>query len=282
MSSLYSSVAIRLVSIVAAIAIAVFFPHQTALLVFFALALAHTMMAFLYQRDAGKWNFTKLVITLISFTVLAILCNTWFESFFVVTGIAFALHMMWDEAHLLGKTPSLMRTLEFVPFLALYSAVLFKAAFNSVLFPYAYIVAAATLVVYAIISYNTHTRPDIVSYVYGAWTLLALASCLFVARFGIVVAPGLWFFGLATMHFLIWYGEYYRRVAKDAARRTRYLSRTLITNGIAGTLAFLFSINAAPVLTLFFGVGFVNAWSLVHIFSSIRVSTLKSWVAVHG
>lgn len=267
---------IRLCSVVLVIILVATLPHRTALLLFFALALGHMAMAFLYQRDAKKWNRRKLLLAGIGFCGLAIVCNVYPTIGFIVANLTFVFHMLWDEAYLFNRPTSRIRTLEMLPFLVLWGSIFIYVAFGKAYFPEAYIVAAFLFLIQILAYRYLSQKPDIVTYVLGGWASLALVACLIVQNMGMLVPASLWFFGLVTTHFFIWYGDYFGRVAGNLARKNVYLQRVLVTNTVSLGLAGVFLFTGFAPLALFFSIGFANAWSLLHILSSIRFATLRS------
>jgi|GEM_PF-1649961 len=271
---------IRVISVLLVVLIVVLFSHDTTLLVFFALALGHITMAFLYQRDAKKWNQTKLILAILGFAALAVFCNLYTTLGFIAANIAFVFHMLWDEVHLFNKKTSLVRTLEMLPFLVLWGSIFIHAASRSNFFFEAYGIAVLCVVVRLLLAFQKQYAMDVATYVLGGWTLLALGGTLIVQHVGLLVPASVWFFGLVTVHFFIWYGDYYRRVAPNIERRYTYIRRTLITNGISGLLAIIFAVTSAPIFLIFFSIGFANAWSLLHILTSIRFATLRGSLGI--
>lgn len=266
----------RLVSIALVITLVLVLPPATALLLFFALALGHMTMAFLYQRDAKKWSYKKLLLAAAGFCVLAIFCNVYPTLGFVVANFTFVFHMLWDEAHLFNRPTSRTRTLEMLPFLVLWGSLFLQVAFGYELFMTAYVISGILVLARIAMLVLAEAKPDIVSYMLWGWTLLALVGSLIVQQVGMLVPASLWFFGLVTVHFFIWYGDYFLRVMNDTGRRTTYLRRVLVTNATSIALALVFVFMSAPVLAIFFSIGFANAWSILHILSSIRFATFRT------
>lgn len=269
---------IRLASILLVLAIVFTTSDTVSILTFFAFAMGHVVMAFWYQKDAGKWNEAKVLVSLAVVLILAVICSMWPSTGFVLTSLAFALHMAVDELHLYGGTPSFRRLLEIAPFVTLWSSLALMIGYGWEVSAFAYITVALIIFGYGVFLSVRKQRPDGITFVLAFWAIAALGASLFIGSFGVMVASTVWFFGLATIHFLIWYGDYYLKVRNDPLKKTRYVRRTVITNAIAFFLAFLYGQGLTIPLAILFSAAFVNAWSLVHIGSSFRVSTFAGFV----
>jgi hypothetical protein len=200
----------------------------------------------------------------------------------MAANFTFVFHMLWDEAHLFNKPTSRLRTLEMLPFLVLWSAIFLHAAYYASFFTEAYVIAGIFIAIRIIMALRSSRRPDVVSYILAGWTFLAFGACVIVESAGMLVPATIWFFGLVTVHFFIWYGDYFRRVASHKDRRTTYVRRTLLTNGVSALIAIAFAVTSAPIFLIFFSVAFANAWSLLHILTSIRFATFRSSFGLTG
>lgn len=174
----------------------------------------------------------------------------------------------------------MLRTLEILPFQLLWGALFVKAGYNLALFTPAYILVAILIAIRLVLGLRSSGKLDIASYTLLGWTLLAFLGCLLVERVGMPVPASVWFFGLVTMHFFVWYGDYFRRVMSNEERRTRYMYRVLVTNGVSVILALMFALSGTPILAILFSITFANAWALLHILTSLRPSVLRSSLGV--
>lgn len=272
----------RVVAVLLAVGITVVFPPQIAMLAYYAFALAHFILAFMYQRDAGKWNQNKLLAGGAFFLIIASVWNVYPTLGFFLTSLAFVIHMMLDETHLLGGTPSRMRTLESLPYVLLWVVISLRIGFEIDIFFWGYFLVGVLVLVRVMFHSIGHAKMDGITATLLTWGFLTMVACVLIQTYGVMVPATLWFFGIANIHFFLWYGDYYFRVAHDATKRITYLRRILVINTLTFFLAGLFSVGAVPILILFFGQAYVNAWSLLHIVSSIRGSTLRTAVTARA
>jgi hypothetical protein len=280
MNSLVSPVLVRLVAVGIAVLLVTGFSLYHVSLIYLVLAFGHLALAFWYQREAGKWEGRRFWYGIALLVLLVVASSHSFELFLLFTNFIFSVHMMLDETHLLGGKPSLIRTLEGAPFVLLYTQL-----FAWALFGVSYVVPALGIVVaillsYVVLSFRLRRTPDRVSIGNFAWGGIALALTAAVSVFGPFIAPYVWFYALGMVHFFIWYGEFFRKVAHDAPRKTRYLSRVLAMNIVGAILLVIFLHARAPVLALLFAPVFVNAWTVWHIITSIRGSTVRASFAI--
>jgi len=265
-----SSMAIRVVSVVSAVALVVLLPFNIALPVFFALGHAHFLLAFWYQREAGKLPNTKAILYLALLVGIVYVSGMLsFTTFLYVVALTFAFHMIRDELYLTRGTTSLFSTLETLPFLFLYAALLADILFNTTLLIPALILTGVVALAYGVLSITRKHVPDRTSYIHFFWAIVALLGYAFHLTVG-GVSPGVWFLGLTVMHYLIWYAEYWNKLAAKPEKRLTYGWRVIIANVLFGVLAILWATGAVPILGVFFMPVMFYAWALLHILTSIR------------
>lgn len=276
------SLIIRVVAVVLTLSVIFLFSEQTVASLFIILGLAHFALAFWYQKGAGRWKVPAIGLLIFSFALLAFLVNATSTAwFFVLTGIYTSLHMAWDEVHLLKGKHSLVRTLEYLPFVILYGGLLTDANFGTNFFIPALSISIFVLIGYGAVSWFKKQKPDSISLVNLSWGVFAFVVYLsYLASSG--VPAYIWFLGLAVVHYLIWYGEYARKVAHNPERRKTYYRRVFLVNGLLFAGFFLWSFGGVSLGSILYAPVFFYVWAFLHVTTSTRLSELPSMVSLRS
>lgn len=264
-----TSMAIRAVAVLIAVALLVLLPPWIALPAFFALGYAHFLLAFWYQRDAKKLSNQNIVLFL-ALLVLIVFASGFlsFPMYLFLIAVTFAFHMIRDELFLTKGTVSLFTTLEMLPFLVLYSGLLANSLFAVNLMVPAFVLAGVILGAYAMLSFWHGRMPDETSYIHFFWILVAALAYGYQSFFG-DIGGGMWFLALTVMHYIVWYVEYWNKLSAKPERRMTYAWRVITANVLFAFLAGVW-INGGTFLGVFFLPIFFYAWALLHILTSIR------------
>lgn len=273
------SVLVRAVSVLLMVACVLLLSQETVILLFITLGLGHFILAFWYQKGAGRWKLPATLLLLLSFVAISFSVQaTSTEFFFVLTGIWTALHLAWDEVHLLGGKHSFVRTLEYTPYVVLFSGMIIDANFGTDLFAPSALISLCALIAYVFLLKKVHTSLDNVSYANLSWGLLAFVTyCSFL--FSSNILPVIWFLGFAVIHYFIWYGEYARKVANNPERRKTYYMRVGLVNALMFGGLFLWLLGLFPVGGLIYQSIFYFVWSFLHVVTSTRLKELPLMVS---
>lgn len=276
------SVLVRVVSVLLVLACVLLLSQETVILLFITLGLGHFALAFWYQKGAGRWKLPATVLLLLSFVLISFgIQATTTQFFFVLTGLGTVLHMSWDEVHLLGGKHSLLRTLEYTPFVLLFGGMIVDGNFFTDLFIPSALLSVVVLVVYCVLMKMRHQLPDKISYTNIGWGFLAfLTYCSYLFTSNIL--PVLWFLGFAVVHYFIWYGEYARKVAGNPERRKTYYFRVALVNGLMFAGLFLWGVGLLPIGGLIYQSIFYFVWSFLHVTTSTRLKELPLMVLLRS
>lgn len=275
MRSLSVTMLLRIVSVLLAGGVVSLMPLTEVYDVYVVIAFGHLVLAFWYQREAGKWGTRRFVLWMAFLVMLMLVSAQWYALFLFLTNLIFSVHMMLDETHLNGGKPSLFTTLESVPFILLYTELFAWVLFGVSLFVPALVCVAVAGIAYVVLSVRAKRRLDRVSVINLSWGVLALLLATAVHVAGSYLEAPLWFFALGMTHFFLWYGEFFRKVARDVTKKATYLTRTLIANLAGLGLLLVFRTGGTPVLALLFAPAFLNAWTIWHITSSVRGNIVR-------
>jgi hypothetical protein len=279
-SPLSIAIGIRVVSVVLALVLVCLLPQQAMLFAVIVLGWGHFLLAYIYQAEGGHLGYRKiafLAAMLVFFTWAGLTLPT--AVFSVLTTIAFLLHFAIDEPRLLGTKHSIYTTLEALPFVLIYSALLLQVLLNSHNFFLACGLVVLILVGYAWLSYKNKRKPNRTSYSYLAWLLLTIG--VYIVSFTIPTVTILQLFaGLVIVHYLIWYGFYWFKLINKTFIQREYVLRAVLINILVAIFASFWLIGAAPIFSLFFTVTAFNVWTFLHGVSSTRTDELMSSVQV--
>ena len=262
---------IRVVSILLALALGVALPLIPFVIVGIVLGQGHFFLSYIYQIEGKHMSMRKLTI------LVALFAGMWWlasvislDVLVVLVGLGFMVHFTMDEIRLLSGKHSLYSTLEGLPLVLVYSAMISDAFLHSMFFPYACAASVLILAVYAFLALRAHRRPNALSYLLFGY--LAVSLVLYGAAH--VFAPTKqiqWFVGLGLVHYFIWYGYYWFKLKARPAALTIYTVRVLVLNLVLviGVLFWLHS--SAALLALFFSPTAFEVWIAMHGFATFRL-----------
>jgi hypothetical protein len=279
-AALREAIGIRVVSVAIALALFFILASQTMLFVVIVLGWGHFLLAYIYQAEGGHLGYRKAVI-LAGF--LAVFTWAAFEVplsiYVLVTTIAFLIHFAIDETRLMGVRHSLFTTLEALPYIILYSALLMDVLFGLHIFLPSCAAVLVLILGYAYLSYKKKRRPNQASYAFLGWFLLTLAvyGMSLVDPFISVITL---FEGLVIVHYLIWYGFYWFKLMNKTFVQREYVMRAVFLNIFIALLAFLWAIGALPIMAAFFTPLAFYVWTLLHGVASVRKDEFVNSVQV--
>ncbi|MGH7175724.1 MAG: hypothetical protein ACREGR_05210 [Minisyncoccia bacterium] len=268
-TDLIRAIGIRVVALMVAFAFVLLLPPYPLWLAVVVLGQGHFFLAYLYQIEAGKWTprrtailfawFALILWALVQFPVVV-------AAF--ITGVGFLVHFALDEARLLSEKPTLYTTLESMPFVALYSALLSDALLKTHLFWPVFFGALGIIALYGIVVIARRRKPNAASYAFAGWFLVTL-----VVHALWPTAPSfplIFFWGLVLVHYSIWYGVYWFRLEKQPARRTDYIQRVALVNVFLVLPLFLWTLGGVSFLFLLFAPIMFDVWTFHHGIASLR------------
>lgn len=231
----------------------------------------HFIAAYYYQWRAGKLTDHWLTFYVAGAAVLfayAYMTQA-FEIIAFVTMVIFLLHHFQDEVLLFGKERSLIRTLEQLGPVIMYTAIIADALFGSYTALYAAYVVLALLVVYgACITVFKTYAPDVLSWYFTLITVALVYIALANLRIDASALAGL----LILNHYVCWYVHFYFRFENNPERLKGYIRDMLVINAlvVATFLLFLYVPLSQPLLVWFFAPMYFYIWTILHIVSSVR------------
>lgn len=233
----------------------------------------HFIAAYYYQWRAGKIGDRWLAYYGAGAALLfayAYITQA-FELIALVTMFVFLVHHFQDEVLLFGKERSLIRTLEQISPIMLYTALIGDALYGSQVAPIIAYGVLALLVVYGVcIALFKTYAPDTLSWYFGIITAGLLYIALANVRVDASALAGL----VILNHYVCWYVHFYFRFEQNIPRLKSYIRDMLVINGIviAAFCAFLFSAPLQPLLAWVFAPIYFYTWTILHILSSVRKS----------
>lgn len=241
----------------------------------------HFFLAYLYQAEAGKLTRERIVYLVAAFFFLlwAVFTLPYLIAS-LLTALIFGVHFCLDEARLLNGRHTLFTTLESLPFFILYGGMYADMIFVLPSLFYATIcVALIALLVYRIVAQYAGHRATKSTYTFMIWA--AFAFGLYLAYHLIAPANTLsWFwFALMSMvllHYYIWYGVYWYKLASAPKARRLYVARAVAINALLILLAFIWVEGPFPPLSFLFAPLFFNLWTYLHIIASFRKGEFKA------
>lgn len=245
------------------------------LIAFIVFGQGHFIAAYYYQWRAGKLTKVWLTYYIVGATILFTLAymTQAFEIIALVTMIVFLLHHFQDEVLLFGKERSLIRTLEQLGPVLMFTALTADAIFGTGTAVPTGVAVLVLAVVYLGCVLLKGYRPDSLS----AYLALVTAGLLYLAfshtNLHIFVLSGI----LILTHYVCWYVHFYYRFRHDEARVTSYVRDMVVINALAVAAFWFFRTTPllTPLFIAFFAPIYFYIWTILHIVSSIRLSDYR-------
>ena len=286
---------------------------QEAIIVF---GQGHFLACYYYQYKYGQIDRTYLIKY---FIALALLFGGYilYPNLFILVTVAsiyFVLHLSVDERFLWKDSPNLQRGLALLPFLILYTGLIFDSIYvGHVTFknaswwvpagkltvpilglwvtPYCLLAAGVALLVYFIYLWIKGARVEThdIYFLMG----VAMMAALYITGH----APTHYYLmgSIILFHYSSWYVHYLVRWKDDRPRRNRYILNMLMINGLVFALYVFYrwaphaltvefipreifpfkSPTHGSVLAYLFSPGYFYLWTLMHFVSTARFSDLK-------
>jgi hypothetical protein len=243
----------------------------------------HFLLAYLYQAEAGKLTRERIVYLIAAFFFLLWAIFTLpYTIASLLTALVFGVHFCLDEARLLNGRHTLFTTLEALPFFILYGGMYADMIFVRPSFFSATVCAALiAALVYRIVAQYAGQKAGKSAYAFAAWGVCAFG--LYLAYHLIAPANTLTWFWFALMsmvllHYYIWYGVYWYKLASAPQARRLYVARAVAINALLILLAFIWIEGPFPPLSFLFAPLFFNLWTYLHIIASFRSGEFKAAV----
>lgn len=276
-SPLLSSLFIRIGSVALAAVLACLLAPPQMLLAMVVFGQGHFLLAYLYQFEGGHLGPRRLIVLA---AVLALVwwvgCHIPLEVFGFLTGLGFLIHFSIDEARLLNGAHSLFTSLEAIPFIAIYGAIIAQAYLGITVMPFAMLIAILAVVVYGVLCRQYRRKPNATTYAFIGWTLLSLVLYLCVDQVFSIPAI-VWFWGLVIVHYAIWYAVYWYKLQHRHEIRTRYVWRVVLLNVGLMLAAYVWLAGRAPFLALIFAPLAFNVWTFMHGLASLRKQEVREF-----
>ena len=241
----------------------------------------HFLLAYLYQAEAGKLTKQRIVSLVAAFFFLlwAIFTLPYLIAS-LLTALIFGVHFCLDEARILNRRHTLFTTLESLPFFLLYAGMYADMIFVIPSLFYATVcVALIAALVYRIVAQYAGQKSSKSTYTFAAWAVCAFG--LYLAYHLIAPTNTLTWFWFALMsmvllHYYIWYGVYWYKLASAPTARRLYVARAVAINALLVLLAFIWIKGPFPPFSFLFAPLFFNLWTYLHIIASFRSGEFKA------
>jgi len=237
----------------------------------------HFLGAYYYQWKAGKMKMKWVIV----YAVLTIALFYWavalhqYAYIALSAAVLFFIHHFQDEVTLFRKERSLMRTLEQLPPIILFSSLAGDALLRSDFTLAASLFSIAVFILYVILSVIRRESPDVL----GVYYWLITAGLLSLFFFHVHPAPETLMGSVVLFHYVCWYVFFYFRFASNPAKQLVYIRDMFAVHGVVfGTYVLWI---AGPVATqIAFGYIYLPVyfyiWAILHILFSVRIADYKA------
>ena len=265
----------KAISITIVILALIFLSPQNMLYLFIFAGQAHFLASYFYQYRVGKINKSYLSLYLIGIVLLwaLFIYQRRFDLLILFAGVIFLFHFLQDEIFISEKKYSIFTSLEIIPIIIIFSGFVIDIVLGTKMILYFFLLSLSFFIFYFLFAYVKRYKLNYLSSYFILGTLL-----LYFLYFLEVSIPLEFLLGsIIILHYSDWYIHYYFKVKDDKKERSLYLKSMFIINFavLALFLVYFFS-NSNNVLFYFFSVYYFYLWTLMHIFSNVRLDAYRN------